>query len=67
MQLSVDALIELDETRREAHARNAKLKMQVKNLYDRRAIVRSFQVNYLVLMWNARLKEKGKHQEFDAI
>lgn len=34
IQLGVDSLIELDEIRREAHTRNAKLQVQVKNLYD---------------------------------
>lgn len=67
MQLRVEALIELDETRREAHAKNVKLQMQVKNLYDKIATPINFQVDDLVHMWNVRLEDKGKHDKLDSI
>ncbi|XP_059066393.1 uncharacterized protein LOC131857708 [Cryptomeria japonica] len=67
MQLRIEALMELDEARREASTRKTKLQMQVKNLYDKRTTARIFQVNDLVLMWNGRIEDKGKHGMFDAI
>lgn len=67
MQLRMDALTELDETRRDAQRRSAKLQMQVKNLYDKRTTTRNFEKGDLVLLWNARLEDKGKHGKSDAI
>lgn len=55
MKLKVEALIKLDETRREVSSKNAKLQMKVKNLYDKRTVGISFQTDDLVPMWNARI------------
>ena len=39
----------------------------MKHLYDKRATERKFEINDIVLMWNARLEDKGKHGKFDPI
>ena len=65
MQLRIEDLIRLDEMRRESSARSARLQLKMKNLYDRRAVERKFKLDDLVLLWNARLEEKGKHGKFD--
>lgn len=67
MRVRMDELIQLDETRRNAHERNEDLQKQCKSLYDRRATQRSFKIDDMVLMWNARLEDKGKHGKFDPI
>ena len=66
MHQRIDELARLVETRKEASTRNMKLQLQTKHLYDR-TVIRKFQPEDLVLMWNARLQEKGKHGKFDPI
>ena len=39
----------------------------MKHLYDKKAIERNFKIGDMVLMWNARIEEKGKHGKFDPI
>ncbi len=39
----------------------------MKYLYDKRTTERKFGVGDMVLMWNARMEDKGKHGEFDPI
>jgi hypothetical protein len=39
----------------------------MKHLYDRQAIERKFEIGDMILMWNARLEDKGKHGKFDPI
>ena len=67
MQERMDELVGLTETRREASLRNQKLQLQVKTLYDKRTVSRKFENGDLVLMWNARIEDKGKHGKFDPI
>lgn len=67
MRVRMDELIQLEEVRRDAHERNETLRRQCKKLFDKRATHRSFEVDDLVLMWNARLEDKGKHGKFDPI
>ena len=67
MQERLDELVGLAETRREASLKNQKLQLQVKTLYDKRIVSKKFEFEDLVLMWNARIEEKGKHGKFDPI
>ena len=39
----------------------------MKHLYDKRAIERKFEIGDMVLMWNSRMEDKGKHGKFDRI
>jgi hypothetical protein len=39
----------------------------MKNLYDKRAVDIKFEPKDLVLLWNARQEDKGKHGKFDPI
>ena len=64
MQERLDELVELAKTRREASLRNKKLQLKVKTLYDRRTVSKKFESKDLVLMWNTRIEEKGKHGKF---
>ena len=67
MQERLDELVGLAETRNEASIRNQKLQLQIKTLYDRRTVGKKFEDGDLVLMWNARIEDKGKHGKFDPI
>ena len=63
----MDELVGLIEIRREASLKNQKLQLQVKTLYDKRMVSKKFEDGDLVLMWNARIEDKGKHGKFDPI
>lgn len=39
----------------------------MKHLFDRKSVERKFQIDELVLMWNYRIEDKGKHGKFDPI
>lgn len=67
MQERMDELVGLTEARKEASIRNQKLQLQFKTLYDKRTVSKKFENGDLVLMWNARLEDKGKHGKFDPI
>lgn len=36
----------------------------MKYFFDKKSKDKKFEVNYLVLMWNARCQENGKHGNF---
>jgi len=63
----VNQLVALDEDRRKAHQINLKRQQDVKYQFDRRTRKRKFQVNDLVLIWNAKGQEKGKHGKFQPL
>lgn len=68
MQLRIDNILKLEEeARRESSIQNSKLHSQMKHLYDKRAIERKFEIGDMVLMWNARMEDKGKYGKFDPI
>lgn len=67
MKHRIDALMEVDEMRRDAQKKNAQLKLQVKKLYEKVSFPIKFEVGNMVLMWNAKSKDKGKHGKFDAL
>ena len=67
MQERLDELVGLTETRKEASIRNQKLQLKVKALYDKRTMNKKFENGDLVLMWNVRIGDKGKHGKFDPI
>ena len=39
----------------------------MKYLYDKKKTERKFELDEMVLMWNARMEDKGKHGKFDPI
>jgi len=67
MEERLEHLAELDETRRLAQRQNVKLQSQVKYLFDKKAKDRKFEIDDLVLMWNSRCQEKGKHGKFESL
>ena len=67
LQERMDELVGLNKTRKQAFAKNIKLQLYTKNLYDKKVVAKKFEPNDLVLMWNARIEDKGKHGNFDPI
>ena len=39
----------------------------MKHLYDKKKTERKFKIGDMVLMWNARIEDKGKHGKFDPV
>lgn len=39
----------------------------MKYLFDKRATTRKFQPDDLVLQWNVRVEDKGKHKKFESL
>lgn len=60
-------LVELEEMRIMAHKRNLKIQLQSKYLFDKRTTTRKFQIGNMVLQWNAREQDKGKHKNFESL
>ncbi|XP_059068989.1 uncharacterized protein LOC131859363 [Cryptomeria japonica] len=63
----MEMLAKLDESREDAHRKNLKLQQKSKYLFDKKASEIKFEINDLVLFWNARSQDKGKHGKFEAL
>uniref|UniRef100_UPI002FCC77E9 hypothetical protein n=1 Tax=Escherichia coli TaxID=562 RepID=UPI002FCC77E9 len=50
MKLRMDDILQLEETRRNSFAQNAKIQSQMKHLYDKRTTKRKFEIGDVVLM-----------------
>ncbi|XP_059068320.1 uncharacterized protein LOC131858869 [Cryptomeria japonica] len=67
LEEKMEMLAELDESREDSHRKNLKLQQKSKYLFEKKASERKFKINDLVLFWNARAQDKGKHDKFDAL
>ncbi|XP_059076400.1 uncharacterized protein LOC131875759 [Cryptomeria japonica] len=56
-----EQLAKLDEVGEDAHKRNMKMQQKRKHMFDRRAFKRKFEVDHLVLLWNARAQDKDSY------
>eukprot|EP00253_Pinus_taeda_P008689 PITA_08689 len=63
----INQIIELNENRDEVQLKLKKYQNKMKALFDRRARERDFNEGDLVLRWDARREEKGKHGKFDKL
>ena len=57
-------MIHLQQTREEIFQNTFKLQERIKKIYDRKAKADKFQLEEVVLKWDARNEEKGKHGKF---
>lgn len=64
MQRRINQMIHLQRTREEVFQNTFKLQERIKKIYDRKEKVDKFQLEELVLKWDARNEEKGKHGKF---
>eukprot|EP00253_Pinus_taeda_P022704 PITA_22704 len=65
MQRRLNQMVHLQQTREEVFKNTSKLQEKIKKIYDRKAKVDKFQLDDVVLKWDARNEEKGKHDKFD--
>eukprot|EP00253_Pinus_taeda_P024642 PITA_24642 len=65
MQRRLNQMVHLQQTREEIFKNTYKLQEKIKKIYDRKAKVDKFQVDDVVLKWDARNEEKGKHGKFE--
>ncbi|KAH9331853.1 hypothetical protein KI387_003961, partial [Taxus chinensis] len=63
----INQIIELDEERRSSHQRHIKFRGKLKRLFDNKVTSRALNVGDLVLLWDNRNEDKGKHGKFDAL
>eukprot|EP00253_Pinus_taeda_P014479 PITA_14479 len=65
MQQRISQMIHLQQTRDEVLQNSLKLQERIKKIYDRKAKPDDFQIDDIVLRWDARNEDKGKHGKFD--
>ena len=58
-------MVHLQQTREEFFKNTSKLQEKIKKIYDRKPKVDKFQVDDVVLKWDARNEEKGKNGKFE--
>ena len=58
-------MVHLQQTREEVFKNTSKLQEKIKKIYDRKAEADKFQLDDVVLKWDARNEEKGKHDKFE--
>lgn len=58
-------MIHLQQTREEVSQNTFRLQEKIKNIYDRKTKAEKFQLEDVVLRWDARNEEKGNHGKFD--
>ena len=61
----INHLIELQETREKVYHKSQIFQERMKNTFDKKIKKDDFQLQNLVLKWDARIEDKGKHGKFD--
>eukprot|EP00253_Pinus_taeda_P025709 PITA_25709 len=61
MHRRLNQMVHLQQTREEVFKNTSKLQEKIKKMYDIKAKVDKFQLDDVVLKWDARNEEKGKH------
>eukprot|EP00253_Pinus_taeda_P011791 PITA_11791 len=65
MQRRINQMIHLQQTREEVFQNSLRLQERIKKIYDTKAKSENFQLEDVVLRWDARNEDKGKHGKFD--
>ena len=58
-------MIELQQNREKVEERAQLYKLKIKSRFDRKIKYNTFLVGDMVLRWDARKEQKGKHGKFD--
>ena len=58
-------MVHLQRTREEVFKNTSKFQEKIKKIYDKKAKADKFQLDDVVLRWDARNEEKGKHGKFE--
>ena len=65
VQRRISQLVHVHQMREEVLNNVQLYQDKMKNLFDRRTKADDFQINDLVLKWDARIEDKGKHSKFE--
>lgn len=65
LQRRISQMIHLQQMREEVFQNTFRLQQRIKKFYDRKAKVGKFQIEDIVLKWDARNENKGKHGNFE--
>eukprot|EP00253_Pinus_taeda_P001901 PITA_01901 len=65
MQRRINQMIHLQHMLEEVFQNTCKLPKRIKKIYDRKAKADTFQLDEVVLRWDARHEDKGKHGKFE--
>jgi len=57
-------MIHLQQMREEVFQNTFRLQERIKKIYDRKEKADKFQIEDIVLKWDARNEDKGKHRKF---
>ena len=63
----INQLVELEETRNQVNQRLVEYQEKMKDLFGKHAKHRNLQIGDLVLIWDIRRADKGKHDKFDPL
>ena len=64
-QRRINQMIHLQQTREEVSQKASQLQDKIKKIYDGKSKAERFQLDDVVLKWDARNEDKGKHSKFD--
>eukprot|EP00253_Pinus_taeda_P023559 PITA_23559 len=64
-QRRINQMIHLKQTREEVFQNTFRLQERIKKIYDRKEMSDKFQIEDIVLKWDARNEDKGKHGKFE--
>ena len=64
-QRRINQMIHLQQTREEVFNRTQVIQENIKKIFDKRTKEDDFELGDLVLKWDARNEDKGKHGKFD--
>ena len=65
MQNKINNLIELQEIREDVYHKSQIFQEKMKYIFDRKVKNDDFHLQDLVIKWDARIENKGKHEKFD--
>jgi hypothetical protein len=63
----INQMIHLMQSREEVYNRTQVIQENIKNIYDKRTKEDNFVLGDLVLKWDYRNEDKGKHGKFDSL
>jgi hypothetical protein len=67
IQRRINQMIQLQQSREEVYNQTQVIQESIKKIYDRRTKEDDFELGDLVLKWDSRNEDKGKHGNFDSL
>jgi hypothetical protein len=66
-QRRINQMIHLKQSREEVYNKTQVIQENIKNIFDKRSKEDDFELGDLVLRWDSRNEDKGKHGKFDSL